>query len=183
MQYNIDIPLKNNIDELHNKLVEMKTGITLSDPSAYAVPVEWLAEMLDNVIQATIFSASKPPSDETHAICNMANAISISLGDELRMGAEMSAIRQELFGADDCEGIQSMNEYIEAMVGDRPDIKRIDHRRCKSCGQTYNIWLPADVWGNSKQIARTNLSNASFEFIFLSGLCDACWQKAFNRKD
>lgn len=148
----------------------------------------WMVEILEHVKDGIFAAQGMYPLKPIEAVCEVANVLSISLGDSLRTGYASRDTRCEVFGKDDLCGMSSMVKYIKDMV----DSSGEDHimtaaRRCTSCGQEYLFWFPR-AWNDGrdasavKKATRAFNTNSSYEFMCLSGMCDACWQKHYNKK-
>lgn len=148
----------------------------------------WMVELLEHVKDGISAAEDMYNKKPVEAVCEVANVLSISLGDEVRVGYECCDTRCEVFGKDHYAGISTLYQYIDDMIGVVGEGNiHADVRRCASCGQEYRIWYPK-AWDSLrdasavKKVTRASNTNASYEFLCLSGMCDACWQKHTNNK-
>lgn len=196
VSYNKDLSFSDNMDALFTELEEQRQEYLRLDEDEYGNRIceqetadRWMVELLEHVQNGISAAKALYPTKPVEAVCEVANALNISLGDEVRIAYECCDTRCEVFGKDYYAGISTMYQYIRDMVDavGRNKILNID-RRCTSCGQKYEIYFPKE-WDDGrdaaavKKAARASNTNSSYEFMCLSGMCDACWQKHFNKEE
>lgn len=158
-------------------------------PSEQKDTNRWVGELLEHILNGISAAKGMYPTKPVEAVCEVANVLSISLGDESVIGDECSEVRCEVFGRDDAAGISFLYRYIHNAIDAVGTDKVMDFtRRCASCCQAYVCWFPKE-WNDGRDAAavkkatRASNTNSSYEFMCLSGMCDACWQKHFNKEE
>lgn len=200
VKYDKSKSFKDNMDDLFAKLEEQRKEYLRLDEDEHGNRIEeqdqtdkWVVEVIDHV-QNGIDKAKVLHNDNpVEAVCEVANAIVLSLCDEINFGGVLKTVRTEVFGHDDGlrfeDAFHNINNYIHCLfepVG-LEKIMKVD-RRCTRCHQKYWFYVPA-LWNDGRDAKvirsdtrRTN-TNASYEFMCLSGMCDACWQVCFNKEE
>lgn len=151
---------------------------------------KWIVEVITHVQQGITLAKEIYKANPVEAVCEVANAINISLCDELNLGGLLKDVRADVFGFDDDgDAFRNIGAYTECMLESvgKKNVMKVE-RRCTRCHQQYWFYIPA-IWNDGRDAKvirsdtrRTN-TNASYEFMCLSGMCDACWQVCFNKED
>lgn len=200
LKYDKSKSFKGNMDALFAELEEQRKEYLRLDEDEHGNRIEeqdqtdkWVVTVIEHVQNGIDNAKVLHKENPVEAVCEVANAIILSLCDEVNFGGILKLVRTEVFGHDDdlpsADAIYSINNYIHCMfetVG-KEKIMKID-RRCTRCHQQYWFYVPA-LWNNGRDAKtirsdtrRTN-TNASYEFMCLSGMCDACWQVCFNKPE
>lgn len=200
VKYNTKKSFADNMDALFAELEEWRKGSlgiyededgneqTLPDGPDQAD--KWVAEVVGHVQSGIDHAKDLYKADPVEAVCEVANAIILSLCDEVNIGGLLKPVRTDVFGYDDSgDAFKNISDYINCMLGTvGPEKIMKGERRCSRCHQKYWFYFPI-LWndGRSAEVIRRDTrrtnTNASFEFMCLSGLCDACWQVCFNKEE
>lgn len=154
---------------------------------------KWVVEVIEHVQNGIDNAKALHKGNPVEAVCEVANAIVLSLCDEINFGGILKMVRTGVFGCDDglCseDAFRNIGDYTQCMfqaVG-LEKITKVE-RRCTRCHQKYWFYIPAR-WNDGRDAKvirrdtrRTN-TNASYEFMCLSGMCDACWQVCYNKEE
>lgn len=196
LNYNKDLSFTDNMDALFDALEEQRNEYLRLDEDENGNRIEeqdktdkWVVEVITHVQQGVTIAKDLYKANPVEAVCEVVNAINISLCDELNIGA-MKLVRTGIFGYDDdkdaFQNIDKYNTCLFESVG-KEKVMRVN-RKCTRCHQEYFFYIPA-VWNDGRDAKvirsdtrRTN-TNASYEFMCLSGMCDACWQVCFNKDE
>lgn len=196
VKYNTEKSFADNMDALLDELEEQRNEYLRLDKDEYGNRIEeqdqtdkWVVEVITHVQQGITIAKDLYTTNPVEAVCEVVNAINISLCDEMNIGC-MKLVRTGVFGYDDdndaFHNIDKYNTCLLESVG-KENVMRVD-RKCTRCHQEYYFYIPA-IWNDGRDAKvirsdtrRTN-TNASYEFMCLSGMCDACWQVCFNKKE
>lgn len=194
VKYNTEMSFADNMDALFDALEYQRNEYLRLDQDEYGNRIEeqdqtdkWVVEVITHVQQGVTIAKDLYKANKVEAVCEVVNAIIISLCDEMNIGC-MKLVRTGVFGYDDdndaFHNIDKYNTCLLESVG-KENVMRVD-RKCTRCHQEYYFYIPA-VWNDGRDAKvirsdtrRTN-TNASYEFMCLSGMCDACWQVCFNK--
>lgn len=195
LNYNKDQSFMENMDALFNALEKQRNEYLRIEEDGYGNRIEEqdqtdkrVVEVITHVQQGITIAKDIYKANPVEAVCEVVNAINISLCDELNIGV-LKLVRTSIFGYDDDHdaflNIDKYNMCLLESVG-KEKVMRVD-RRCTRCHQEYSFYIPA-IWNDGRDAKvirsdtrRTN-TNASYEFMCLSGMCDACWQVCFNKE-
>ena len=195
LKYNKDLSFVDNMDALFNALEKQRNEYLRLDEDGYGDRIEEqdltdkrIVEVITHVQQGITIAKDLYKANPVEAVCEVVNAINISLCDELNI-SELKLVRTSIFGYDDdndaFHNIYKYNTCLLESVG-KENVMRVD-RKCTRCHQEYSFYIPA-IWNDGRDAKvirsdtrRTN-TNSSYEFMCLSGMCDACWQVCFNKE-
>lgn len=199
VKYNTKKSFADNMDALSSELEEQRKehlgtfeedGKVIVVRDAIDQTDKWLVAVIDHVLNGIDHAKDLYKADPVEAVCEVANAIIISLCDEVNIGGLLKPVRTDVFGYDDSgDAFSNIHDYINCMLGTvGPEKIMKGERRCSRCHQKYWFYFPI-LWNDGRRAEvirmdtrRTN-TNASYEFLCLSGLCDACWQVCFNKAE
>lgn len=188
VKYNTEMSFADNMDALFAELEEQRNdhlGVNELDQAD-----KWVVEVITHVQNGIDRAKELYRANPVEAVCEVANAIAISLCDELNLGGLLKVVRTDIFGHDDDgDAFRNVAEYTNCMLDSvgKDNVLRIE-RRCTRCHQQYGFYIPA-IWNDGRdekvirQDTRRTNTNSSYEFMCLSGMCDACWQVCFNKEE
>ena len=200
VKYDKSKSFKDNMDDLFAGLEEWRKEHLRLDEDEHGNRIEeqdqtdkWVVEVIEHVQNGIDKAKILHNDNPVEAVCEVANAIVLSLCDEINFGGVLKMVRTGVFGYDDGlhfeDAFHNIGDYTNSMfetVG-LEKIMKVE-RRCTRCHAKYWFYVPS-LWNDGRDAKtirsdtrRTN-TNASYEFMCLSGMCDACWQVCFNKEE
>lgn len=197
VKYDTEKSFADNMDALSDVLEEQRKEYLRLDEDEYGNRIDeqdqtdkWIVEVITHVQQGVTAAKELYKANPVEAVCEVANSINISLCDELNFGGMLKIVRTDIFGNDDDtdDAFHNIHEYNTGLLESvgKENVTKVE-RRCARCHQKYWFYVPAtwddgrDMKALRRDLRRTN-TNASYEFMCLSGMCDACWQVCSNKE-